>query len=129
MGSQPDEHDQKAGENVDDEVIRGEDDRRRHRGGTDHGQHAHGEVPGGAPDRDAHEQVPAEVQAGEGRVLVGEPGRLERPVRVRVESDGVDERGVGKPRGRDRKEREEEKADSAGDQDRVAQEAIALAAT
>jgi hypothetical protein len=109
MGSQPDEHDKKACENVDDEMIRGEDDRRCHRGGPDHSQHARGEVPGGAPDRDAHEQVPAEVQAGESRVLVGEPRRLERPVRVRVERDGVDERGIGKPRGRDRKEREEER--------------------
>jgi hypothetical protein len=128
MCDQADEYDDETCEDVDDVVICGHDDRGRHRCGAEHGERPRCDVPRRAPDRNACEEVPAEVQAGEGRVLVGEPGRLEHPVSVRVESDGVDESRVDEPWRRDGEEREEEKSDSTGDEDRVPQQPVALAA-
>jgi hypothetical protein len=128
-GDQRDEHEQEACEHVDDEMIRREDDRRRHCRRPDHRQRARDDVPRRPPDCDTDEQVPAAVQTRESRVLVGEPGRLQRPVRVRLERDGVDERRVDQSRGRHRKECEEEEAQATGDEDRVAEEPVALAAS
>ena len=48
------------------------------------------------------EHVPADVEAGEGCVLVRQPGRLEGAVRARLARDRVDEPEVEEPRRRDR---------------------------
>lgn len=64
------------------------------------------------------------MQAGERRVLVREPGRLERAVRVGALRDRVDEPDVEQARRRDGEEREEEEADQAGGDHRVAEEVV-----
>jgi hypothetical protein len=66
------------------------------------------------------------VQARHCRVLVREPRRLERPVRVRPAGDRVHQAGIDKPRRRSREEGEEEKACQARDDHGVAKQPVAL---
>ena len=73
---------------------------------------------------DAHEDVPAHVQARERGELVRQPRRLERAVGLRALGHRVDEPEVEQPRRGDRHQREEEEADRSGDEHRVAQHAV-----
>jgi hypothetical protein len=126
---QPEQDDGEAGEDVDDVVVCRQDDRCSHRDRTGDGKHSEEDARGRTPDGDAGEHVPPEVKAGERRVLVGQPGWLKSPVRMRVECDGVDERGIGEPGWGDGEEGEEEEPDPARDEDRVAKQQVAVAAS
>ena len=80
-----------------------------------------------AKQDDADDDVPAEVQAGEGRVLVRQPWRLERAICVRLLGDGVHQAEIEHPRWRHGEEGEEEEPDRAGDDESVAEELVAVA--
>jgi hypothetical protein len=127
-GGKTDKHDHEGCEDVDDVVIRRQHDCQSHGQGTQHRERPHPGVPRRAPDSDAGDEVPPEVQAGKRRVLVGEPRRLQCAVGLRVKRDGVRQHRVCKARRRDGEEGEEDEADRTGDQHCVAQEQIAVAA-
>ena len=128
MGGEPDEDHGEAGDDVDHVVIGGQDHCRRHRQGQADGEAPDVDSRRRAPDGNADEHVPAEVQARKRRVLVGQSRRLKRAVRVRAESDRVDERGVREPGRRDGEEGEEDEPDPARDEHRVAKQAVAVPA-
>jgi hypothetical protein len=118
--------DHEAADEIHHVVVRGDDDREPHRGGAGEGESAERDAAGRAPDGDADQHVPAEVQAREGRVLVREAGRLESAVGARLVGDGVDERAVDETGRRQRQQREEEEADRARDHHRVAEQQVAV---
>ena len=123
---QADQHDGRAREDVDDPMVRRRNDRECHGTRHQYGKRPHDQRSRRAEENDPDEQVPAEVQARHCRVLVREPRRLERPVRVRPAGDRVHQAGIDKPRRRSREEGEEEKADQARDDHGVAKQPIAL---
>ena len=125
---QGDQYDGRAREDVDDPMVRRRNDGECHGGRHHDGKRSHEQRSRRAEENDANEQVPAEMEARHCRVLIREPRRLERTVRVRPAGDRVHQAGVDKPRWRGRKQREEEKADQARDDHRVAKQPIALAA-
>ena len=75
----------------------------------------------GGDDRDADEQVPADVQAGQRGVLVDEGGRLQHPIGVGVLGDRVDQSERAQPRWRHRIAGEEHQPRRPRDHHRVAQ--------
>ena len=105
-------------------MVRRADDGERHRDRQRNGEKPQREARHRHQQDDSDEDVPADVQAGERRVLVREPGRLERAVRVGALRDRVDKPDVEQARRRDGEEREEEKADQAGGDHRVAEEVV-----
>ena len=113
MRRKAEQHDDDPGENVDRVVVRGQHDRCCHRNGPADRENPQRNIRRRPPDGDADEDVPAEVQAREGRVLIGEPRRLKRSVGVRMQRDRVDDCRVREPRRGDGEEREEEEADAA----------------
>ena len=123
---QADQYDGRAREDVDDPMVRRRNDGECHGSRHQYGKRPHDQRSRRAEENDADEQVPAEVQARHCRVLVREPRRLERPVRVRPAGDRVHQAGIDKPRRRSREEGEEEKADQARDDHGVAKQPIAL---
>ena len=125
---QGDQYDGRAREDVDDPMVRRRNDGECHGGRHHDGKRSHEQRSRRAEENDANEQVPAEMEARHCRVLIREPRRLERTVRVRPAGDRVHQAGVDKPRWRGRKQREEEKADQARDDHGVAKQPIALAA-
>lgn len=104
------------------------DDREAHREWPDDGEQANGEVRPREDEHDPDDDVPTEVQAGERCVLVRQAGRLEGPVRARLVRDRIDQCCVDKPRRGDREEGEEEEPDRTGDEQRVAEDVVAIAA-
>jgi hypothetical protein len=123
---QADQYDGRAREDVHDPMVRRRNDGECHGSRHQYGKGPHDQRSRRAEENDPDEQVPAEVQARYCRVLVREPRRLERPVRVRPAGDRVHQAGIDKPRRRSREEGEEEKADQARDDHRVAKQPIAL---
>ena len=61
-------------------VVGGQNDGRDHRHWTEHAEYPQGLSVGRPADRNAYEQIPADVQAGECGVFVDECGRLQHPV-------------------------------------------------
>jgi hypothetical protein len=118
------EHDRCARRHVDQEVVGRDDDRERHRERRHDGEDARREPRRGREDDDPDEEVPAHVQAREGRVLVRQPRRLQRAVGVRLLGDGVDELQRQQPGRGDREEREEEEAERARHEERVAEQHV-----
>jgi hypothetical protein len=125
---EPDEHDGRAQDDVEDEVVGRRDHRERHRGGHADREQADDE-PGREPEHhDPDEQVPAEVEAREGRVLVRERRRLEPAVGGRPLDDRVDEARSEQPGRRHGKQREEQEPDRGREEDRVPEQVVGVAA-
>jgi hypothetical protein len=122
--AEADEHDRGATHHVDQEVVGRDDDRDRHRERRDDGDDTRRQPRRGGKEHDPDEQVPAHVQAREGRVLVRQPRRLQRAVGVRLLGDGVDELERQQPRRGDGEEREEEEAERARHEERVAEQHV-----
>jgi hypothetical protein len=82
-GDQAHADDRCAADDVEHEVVSRHDNGERHGDRHRERESADGELPVRREQDDADEQVPAEVEAGERRVLVRQLGGLERPVRGR----------------------------------------------
>jgi hypothetical protein len=122
--SEPGEHDRDAGRDVDHEVVRRGHDRERHRDRQRDGHDPKREGRHSREEHDADEHVPAGVKARKCGVLVRQARRLERAVGVGALRHRVDEPDVEQARRRDGKEGEEEEADQAGGDHRVAEEVV-----
>jgi hypothetical protein len=90
----PDRHHGHAARHVDHEMVGRGHDRDGHceRGEDSEGPDGH--VSCRPEEHHADEDVPSDIQAREGGVLIGEPNRLQRPVRARLLGDGVHEAEV-----------------------------------
>ena len=109
-------------------MVGGRDDRERHRERHRERKRSHGKVRRRLEEDNADEEVPARVQAREGRVLVRQRRRLERSIALRVLRDRVDDPGISKARRSHGKRREEAESDQARDEHRVPEQDVALAA-
>jgi hypothetical protein len=119
-----DEDDERAQDDVEDVVVRGRDDRERHRHRHGNGERANADPSGGLEEDDPEEEVPAEVEARQRRVLVRQRRRLKRTVAVRVLGHCVHDSWLDESRWGDRNDGEEDESDQAGDDHRVTQKAI-----
>jgi hypothetical protein len=124
---QADQYDGRAREDVDDPMVRRPNDGECHGTRHQYGKRSHDQRSRRTEENDPDKQVPAEVQARHCRVLVREPRRLERPVRVRPAGDRVHQAGIDKPRRSGREQCEEEKTDQTRDDHRVSKQPIAIA--
>ena len=125
---EPHEHDEESRCDVEDEVVGSCHDGEPHGEGRCDREQAYGEVCRGRQEDDADDDVPAEMQAGEGRVLVRQPWRLERAIRVRLLGDGVDQSEFEHPRWRHGEKRKEDESDRSRDDEGVAEQVVAVAA-
>jgi hypothetical protein len=124
----PDEHDGSAGSDVKDEVVRSGEDCEGHRERRKDCDCPNCKVGSRHEQDDSNREVPPDVETREGGVLIRESGRLERAVGLRLIRHGVDQAKLEQPRRGNRHEREEEEPNSARDEERIAQQVVAIRA-
>jgi hypothetical protein len=123
-----DEHDGGAGCDVEDVMVRSREDGEGHRKRRQDRDRSNCKVGSRHEQDDSNREVPSDVEAREGGVLIREARRLERAVGIRLIRHGVDQAKLEQPRRRDRHQREEEEANSARDEERIAQQVVAIRA-
>ncbi len=102
-----------ADDHVEHVVIRRHDDGQRHRDRHQRTEDAHDGARVEARERQADEQIPAEVEARQGRVAIHQRRRLQRAVGVRIARHGVRQPEPGQARRSDRIGRKIDHADRA----------------
>jgi hypothetical protein len=118
------QHDQRPGHDVEHEMVGRRHDGERHRDRHQDGERPQRPVRARAEDDDADEQVPADVEAGHGGVLVDKRRGEQLAIAGRTARHDVDERKIGEARRRDREQREDDEPHEAGDQAGVAEQVV-----
>ena len=104
-----DQHEAGANDAIEEVVVGGEDRGGPHREGHQGPKYLPQAVRAVGDDGDAHQQVPANVEAGHGGELVRQGRRLQHAIGFRVKGYRVHEAEITEEPGRSHREHEEEK--------------------
>jgi hypothetical protein len=122
------EGDGAADQAVKEVVVRGQHDRSEHRRWHQPAEEPRDPVAAEGGPGDAHQQVPAEVEAGDRGVLVDEGRWLQYAVRRRLFGDGVNEAVAGQESWWcDGEDREDQQSDRPGDEHGIAESGVLVA--